>query len=296
MVSVSPSTIPRKSLTHDVAVLKKRLSMRMRTKRHLKSGSLPLRARLPPIDPFPLFIFSGTLLVALYLERPFMNFQEEFLESVKSGDLTKVRALLKSDPLLLQSRNEIGLSPIMLAIYRFQKEMVDLLLSCQPDLDLFESAAVGKWERVQALIQQDPTQINAVSPDGFSPLGLAAFFGHPKVVAYLIEHGADVNAPSKNPMRVCPLHSALAHRQAEVAFEIAKRLVAHGADVNATQAGGWTPLHQAAMHGLVEVATLLLDHGADLDAKAENGKSPLELATIGKHKEMVALLRERGAA
>lgn len=224
-----------------------------------------------------------------------MDLREEFHGSIKSGDVARVKALLESHPLLLRSRNESGLSPLMLATYHFQEGIVELLLSCQPDLDLFESAAVGKLERVQAIIQQDSTQVNAVSPDGFSPLGLAAFFGHPKVVAYLIEQGADVNAPARNAARVRPLHSALAHRQAEVSFEIAKRLVARGADVKATQAGGWTPLHQAAMHGQVDLATLLLDHGADVNAKGENGRTPLKLAAAGKHQEMVALLRERGA-
>lgn len=225
----------------------------------------------------------------------FMNLENEFLESVKSGNAIRIKTLLESDPLLIQIRDENGVSSLMLAIYHGRQEVVDLLLQFQSEPDLFESVALGKLKRVQDLIQGDPEQVNAVSPDGFSPLGLAAFFGHPKVAAYLVKKGADVNAASKNPMRVCPLHSALAQRQPEVSLAITEMLVAHGADVNVRQAAGWTPLHQAAIHGQVNLAKLLLDHGADVNAKAENGKTPLELATTGKHNVMAALLRERGA-
>jgi len=220
---------------------------------------------------------------------------EEFLEAVQSGNTHRVRTLLESDRSLVDVRNAAGLSALLVAVYHGHRGMIDLLLLWKSGLDLFEASAVGRVERVMELVQEDPARVNGVSPDGFSPLGLASFFGHPKVVAYLIEQGADVNAASKNPMRVCPLHSALAHRQPEVSFAIAEMLVGRGADVNAMQAGGWTPLHQAAMHGQVNLATLLLDQGADVNAKAENGKTALELAMAGKHKGMIALLREKGA-
>ncbi len=224
-----------------------------------------------------------------------MDLHKEFLEAVKRGDGAKVTSLLKTDPPLIESRDENGVSSLMSAIYHGRQEMVNLLIQVKPELDLFEATALGKRERVQELLQKDPTRINTFSSDGFSPLGLAAFFGHPKVAAYLIKKGADVNAASKNPMRVCPLHSALAQHRPEVSLVLTEMLVAHGADVNVRQAAGWTPLHQAAMHGQLKLARLLLDQGADVNAKAENGKTPLELATTGKHVAMAALLRERGA-
>lgn len=40
----------------------------------------------------------------------------------------------------------------------------------------------------------------------------------------------------------------------------------------------WTPLHQAAAHGLDKMALLLLEHGADPAARGNGGETPLHLA------------------
>jgi ankyrin repeat protein len=136
-----------------------------------------------------------------------------------------------------------------------------------------------------------PELINAYAPDGFQPIGLAAFFGHQPVVELLLRVGAEADAPSKNPMRVRPLHSAIANRRTA----IAKLLIEHGADVNSTQADDFTPLHEAAQNGLVDIAQLLLDRGANVNAKLANGQTPLALAIESKHDDVADLLQRYGA-
>ena len=221
-----------------------------------------------------------------------MPSEKEFLERVKAGDLPGVKRALEIDPSLIEARDENGISAILLAAYRGQEPLADLLLSRNPTLDLFEASAVGRLERAKELIANEPDSVHRFSPDGFSPLHLAAFFGHPGIVSYLVAHGAAVDAVSRNPMRVRPLHSALAHRDAAAVFKVAGILLSHGAEVNAAQAGGWTPLHQAATHGLADLAALLLAHGADAAAKAENGKSPIDMAAQGGKKAVLDLLRQ----
>ncbi|MFY9270455.1 MAG: ankyrin repeat domain-containing protein [Candidatus Manganitrophaceae bacterium] len=158
----------------------------------------------------------------------------------------------------------------------------------------FDAVVAGDAGKVDAFLEKNRRLADAFSPDGFTPLGLAAFLGQKEVVERLLEHGADPNAPSKNAARAWPLHSALAHPVREISLSIAKMLVARGGDVNAQQAGGWTPLHQAAIHGQIDLAEFLLDHDADPNAKADNGKTPLMMAMIGKHREMTALLQKHG--
>jgi ankyrin repeat protein len=69
----------------------------------------------------------------------------------------------------------------------------------------------------------------------------------------------------------------------------------HGADPAAANAHGWTALHQAAYSGLLLLGRLLLDAGAPADISARgDGGTPLIVALFWGHREMAELLAERG--
>lgn len=133
---------------------------------------------------------------------------------------------------------------------------------------------------------RDASQADACSGDGFTPLMLAAFFGHAEIVGDLLAHGADVRAVSRNPMRLQALHSAAAGRH----LPVVRALVERGADVNACQQQGFTALHAAADNGDVEMVRLLLQHGAQANARTEAGQTPLDLALTKGHTEAADLL------
>ena len=94
-------------------------------------------------------------------------------------------------------------------------------------------------------------------------MGLAAFFGQPAAVRFLIDRGADVHAVARNAMRVQPLHAATAARNAESV----RLLLEAGADPDAEQQEGWTPLMAARLHDDHEIVELLLA-ATDADAPA----------------------------
>lgn len=182
-----------------------------------------------------------------------MNKAQEFLEAVKAGDAARVKAMIESDTTLpTNARDAQGISATLLAVYHGHSEVVNLLLDAGVELDIFEAAATGSTRRLEALLDADAKIINTHSPDGFAPLNLATFFGRKETVERLLARGADPNIASKNAMRVRPLNSAMAHRQPEVALAMGEMLLDHGADPNVAQAGGWTPLREAAAHGHVD--------------------------------------------
>lgn len=207
-------------------------------------------------------------------------------EAIAAGNVDRVRNLIAEDAALAGARDAQGLSAVTQARYHGEDDIVDALLAAEPELDVFEAAAVGRVERVQELVDGDPALASAFSPDGFTPLHLAAFFGHPDIARLLVERGADTNAVARNPMQVMPLHSAAAARQ----LEIAELLVDHGADLNASQERGFTPLHEAALNGDVALARLLLERGADREPAAEDGRRAADFAAAGGHEGVLALL------
>jgi predicted enzyme related to lactoylglutathione lyase len=154
---------------------------------------------------------------------------------------------------------------------------------------VFEAAATGQLARVKALVTAKPRLVHSRSHDGFSPLHLAAFFGHAGAVSYLLKHKPNVNDRAQAQGGVTPLGSAAAANQ----NGICALLIEHGADVNARQEGGFAPLHAAAQNGNLTLVKLLLAAGADKSARTSEGKLARDFALAGGHAEAAALLVPR---
>ena len=223
--------------------------------------------------------------------RETMQTKQEFLNAVKAGDETKVRELLKADAELAKAKDEKGVSALLQAVYNGRDKIAQLLIDSGIKLDIFEASATGTTSRARELLKSKPDLVNGFSPDGFTPLGLASFFGHLETARLLLDSGAKVDVPSNNFLKAVPLRSASVAGH----LEIAKLLIDRGANVNALGEGGETPLHEVAGVGRIEFAKLLLDHGANINARGESGKTPLTVAIENKKNEMAEFLRSRGA-
>lgn len=210
----------------------------------------------------------------------------DLFAAIHANNLEGVRLLISGQPELLEAVSPTGLSPVLFATYYGRPEIMRVLIGAGAPLSVFEAAATGELAPLLEHLRADPNLVNATSPDGFSPLGLAAFFGREEVTAELLARGAEVNRPSTNAMHVQPLHSAAAGNHTALAL----RLLAAGADVNAAQHGGFTPLMSAAQNGNGALVEALLSAGADPAASTGDGRNAAALAREEGHTAVLEIL------
>jgi uncharacterized protein len=214
----------------------------------------------------------------------------ELFSAIKAGEIEIVKEIVSSDPTLVDARSPAGESAILTAVYHRRKDIANLLVARGAKLTLFEACAAGEFDRVERLVASGEG-VNTFSDDGWTPLHLAAFFGHSKIAELLLGHGADVAALSRNPNGNTPLHAALAGNQKMVIG----LLIGGGANVNAPDAAGWHPLHLAAANNNLEAIKTLIAQGANVRAENGDALTPLALAKKGNHREAAALLQRHGA-
>jgi ankyrin repeat protein len=215
---------------------------------------------------------------------------KQLIQAIAGNDAFRVNALLSEEPALLRARDPEGRTPLLLSLYFGHEAMAQLVKERAQEVDLFEAAALGDLESLKGYLGGSQDAANAVAPDGFGALGLACFFGRPEAAEMLLDAGADPNTAATNASRVHPIHSAAAHRDPERSLLLCRLLLERGANPNVAQAGGWTPLHQAAAHGRKEVVELLLAHGASNQALSDDKRTPAQMAEVKGHGEIQALL------
>jgi ankyrin repeat protein len=171
-------------------------------------------------------IRRGAAVTLLALAWSGLAFCGEMHDAAKSGDVEKVKALLKKNPALASSKDTTGTTPLHLAAGYGHKEVAELLLAHK-------------------------ARVNAKANEGDTPLHLAAFHGHTDVAELLLAGKAKVNA--KDKAGLTPLHwaSRNAHK------DMVALLMARKANINAKDKLGQTPLRWATLGGHKEVAELL---------------------------------------
>jgi ankyrin repeat protein len=216
----------------------------------------------------------------------------EFIALIDAGDADAVRQALEADPALASARGEDGVSALLHARYRGDRPVLDAILAADPEMDVFDAAALGHLDRLRHRLEEDPTRVSSLSSDGFTALHLAAFFGKVEAARELLTAGASSSAVGTNDLANQPVHAAAAGRH----IEVCRLLLAAGADVDAMQHGGFTPLHQAADHGDGPMVELFLSAGADARASLPDGRTPADLAEAKGHVDVARRLREVAAA
>ena len=188
---------------------------------------------------------SGLLLVLLPMAGLAAG-RSEVADALKAGDLAGARKLVEQHADVNAPQSD-GATALDWAVYRSDKEMVDLLLGAGANA-------------------------RAASREGSTPLWLASINGDAAIIAALLKAGADAN--EHLPLGRTPLMAA--SRTGNV--EAIQVLLDHGADVNARETlRGTTSLMWAADEGHAAAIQLLIQRGADFKARSdmtERGRGP----------------------
>jgi len=152
--------------------------------------------------------------------------------------------------------------------------------------EIHDACQAGDLEKVKQILRQDPEQLQAVTPEGKSPLHMATGWGRKEIVIFLLKEGANINA--LNQQGGTPLHVAASRNQPECAAV----LLDNGADIEVVRVeGSVTPLAIAVFKNNLEAAEFFLSRGADLNARVMNGVTILMAAERRASPAMKALLK-----
>ena len=210
----------------------------------------------------------------------------DMLTACHTGDIDRVRELLRQDPSLANTLSEYE------GYY---------LGAGAP---LANAATVGRMDIVQLLLEHgaDPNlPEEQVAPKG-KALYQAVFHGHYEIAKLLLERGAFPNPPVESSG-----DALWVSREFRPNKRIEELLLSYGAaatkghsgEDQPDEAAHWlhiTPLHNAARTGDVAEAKKLLEAGADLTARDEHLRStPLAWAAKFGQLKMVKFLLEHGA-
>ncbi|WP_457446405.1 ankyrin repeat domain-containing protein [Roseateles sp. P5_E4] len=145
---------------------------------------------------------------------------------------------------------------------------------------------------LDSLLASPQTQVDEANAQGETPLMVAAIRGSLPAVQALVKRGAAVNRAGWTP-----LHYACSGPDNGVAAF----LIAHGAELNARSENGTTPLMMAARYGNSDLVPLLIKAGAEPRAANEQELTAADFAQRGgrdvmaKELRLIIQERQRGA-
>jgi ankyrin repeat protein len=119
-----------------------------------------------------------------------MSLSDRLVEAVKAGEVGLVARTLDAEPALVDARHD-GVSLLLLALYYGHPGVAEVFASRRRRFDVHELAALGHAAELRDLLARMPEVAQQVAIDGFTPLGLAAFFCHEGAAVALLDAGAD---------------------------------------------------------------------------------------------------------
>ena len=180
--------------------------------------------------------------------------QKNNFVGVAHGDFAAVQALLSEMPDLVNAVAIWGETPIQAATQTGSEDIIEILLAAGAPMDICTAAVLGKRDMVEQMLLADPEQAQALGAHGIPLMYFPVIKGFRDIAELALQHGAPVNGgDGVTP----PLHGAVVFNQPAMAAW----LLAHGADVNALNFEKKTPLAVAQAKNNPDLIELLGSHG-----------------------------------
>jgi len=153
-------------------------------------------------DFFKAIVFDQDYMVAHLISRgmdvntPTEKGEPALIFAVRSGAPKTVAFLLKQPGIQLDATNTADETALMLAANSNDLDSANLLITAGASVNrpnwtpLHYAASKGHTSMMRLLIDND-AYIDAESPNGTTPLMMAAYYGNPAVTKLLLEEGAD---------------------------------------------------------------------------------------------------------
>lgn len=236
------------------------------------------------------------------------------LQLAASSDNCEAIPLLLQHGAQVEGRSLAGLTALQLAAHNGHWIVFDLLMIGGADVNswnnegetlLHEQARNPSNVSIASKLLDHGAYIEARSSQGFTPLQCAVMAGNKRLVAFLLDKAANIEAETAKGESLLHITSP-----ANIdCLEILRALLEHGLDVHGVSSQGWTPLHQAIYIGtgtsdfefdnITEYIQLLLTYGADINSRAVSAteETPLHLAAmaLASPLSLISLLIETGA-
>ncbi len=171
------------------------------------------------------------------------------------GDFSTVRALLEAQPEIVDKSATWVETAVEAAAQMGRSDIVQYLLDHGAPLEICTAAMLGMNSEVAGMLNEDPALIEAKGAHGLPLMWYPAITGNQPLASLLLEHGADVNA---GEAANTPLHGAAGFGKAGMVAW----LLEHGSNLNPHDYEGKTPLACALANKHTQAASILRERGA----------------------------------
>lgn len=230
-----------------------------------------------------------------------------------TGNIQKVRSLIKSGADINFKEPPYFVSPIFSAVQGKNKQVVDMMIKAGAELNVeaddhmtpLGCAVLDGDLNITKLLVDNGARLHTRIYDNLSILHVAVARGHVEIVKFLIDKGIDVNAQTEDEETA--LHLAIKTKNKEIVKLLldgeadtnimANNVIEEGTDIDEETGGGpkITTLWLALFLQLPDyIIDLLIEKGANIHARTSGGLTVLHLAAILGYVREVNLFLQAG--